>query len=53
MQYTLNRTRDEITDQHRIKQLAGVEEYPPAEVRHGVPLLDMGGSQLSELLKQL
>ena len=51
--YTLKRTRDEIKDQHRIKQLAGVEEYTPAEIRHGVPLLDMEDSQLTELLRQL
>ena len=52
VRYTLTRTRDEIEDQRRIKQLAGVEEYAPAEIRHGVPLLEIGDSHLSELLKQ-
>ena len=56
MKYTLRRTRDAVKDQRRIKQLAGVEAYDPAETRHegqDMPLLEMQESQLRELLKQL
>ena len=53
VQYTLNRTRDAIKDQLRIKQLAGVEDYSPAEVRQDMPLLEMKDSQLLKLLNQL
>ena len=53
VQYTLNRTRDALQDQLRIKQLAGVEKYIPAEIRQDVPLLEMEDSQLLEQLQQL
>lgn len=53
VEYKLKRTRDAIKDQRRIKQLAGVEVYTPAEIRHSMPLLEMEESQLLEQLKQL
>ena len=53
VQYTLDRNRDALKDQHRIKQLAGVEEYTPAEIRQDVPLLEMEDSRLLELVQQL
>ena len=37
----------------RIKQLAGVADYSPDEIRQDVPLLEMENSQLLEQLKQL
>ncbi len=53
VKYTLKRTRDDIKDQRCIKQLAGVQDYSPSEVRHSTPLLEMKESQLEDLLKQL
>ncbi len=53
VKYTLKRTRDDIKDQRCIKQLAGVQDYSPCEVRHSTPLLEMKESQLDDLLKQL
>ena len=53
VEYTLKRTRDDIKDQCCIKQLAGVQEYSPSEVRHSTPLLEMKESQLDDLLKHL
>ena len=55
VKYTLRRTRDAIKDQRRIKQLAGVEAYDPAETTHGgqgMPL-EMEERHLLALLKQM
>lgn len=53
MQYTLNRNRDEVKNQHRIRQLAGVQEYSASEISHSTPLLEMEEGQLQGLLQQL
>ncbi len=53
VQYTLNRTRESVKNMRRIKQLAGVADYSPDEIRQDVPLLEMENSQLLEQLKQL
>ena len=56
VKYTLRRTRDEVKDQRRIKQLAGVEAYDSAGTMHGgqgMPLLEMEESHLLALLKQI
>ena len=50
-EYILERTRDQIEDQRRIRQLAGVEEYNETELRHIAPLLEMEDSQLQNLLE--
>lgn len=49
--YILERTRDQIEDQRRIRQLAGVEEYNESELRYTAPLLEMEDSQLQNLLE--
>ena len=51
-EYTLHRTRDQVEDQRRIRQLAGVEGYNKSELRHTTPLLEMEDSQLQNLCEQ-
>ena len=51
--FTLRRNRDEVDDQHRIRQLAGVEQYQALELRRSMPLLEMPENELYANLYRL
>ena len=51
--FTLQRNRDEINDQHCIRQLAGVEQYQASEHRTSMPLLEMPEDELHDSLCRL